>query len=599
MRSLFSVVALVSSASETFAIAENRETPEQVHLALGKTHDSMTVAWTTGSDVLGVVEWGESQSPSLRSKAPGDSRAFTVDSGRTWYTHVATMIGLKTNTTYKYRVAVGDKRTDTFSFTNRRSGPPYRHAIFGDLGSANAFSLCTACSADSEVCDAPTCAANTSVGLVSEVAKADLFIHMGDFGYDLQSNNGTTGDQFMRNIEQLAARVPYMVNQGNHEHRGAALAHYIERFRSQPSNAVPSTFTSSNGETTNTLYFSWDSGLVHYVSFSTELWFGVSDGRTTKATFIAWLRKDLAAANRNREAMPWIVVLGHRSMYCSCDRECGDLATSIRVDLEELLMDYGVDFFLNAHQHNYERSFPVYKGKSDRSNVDPKAPIYIVSGSAGNNQMHQPFLHAQPSWSAFRSDTFGYSVLTTYNSTHAHWQQISTDPTVFPLSFYGNVIDDAWVVQHSHGPFARIETTKNNRNCSFDDWVLRDIDDDDKSPDVYVIPKLRGHRATDSLLQSAGSGQSTAGSVQHAAGGGQQAACSDQRAAVSGQQTEDIGQRPAASGQRRMARGLRADSSRQRTADSKQRDAGKRAADTGQQAAGMQACRRGGGQGDG
>lgn len=118
-------------------------------------------------------------------------------------------------------------------------------------------------------------------------------------------------------------------------------------------------------------------------------------------------------------------------------------------------MDYGVDFFMNGHEHNYERSYPIYKGKSDRSNIDPKAPIYVVSGAAGSREMHEPFTRKQPSWSVFRSNTFGYSVLTAHNATHVHLQYVSTDPTSFPLSSYGSVIDDGWIVQHSHGPFDR------------------------------------------------------------------------------------------------------------------------------------------------
>ena len=75
------------------------------------------------------------------------------------------------------------------------------------------------------------------------------------------------------------------------------------------------TSPSSNGETANSLYFSWDAGLVHYVSISTEIWFGVGDGKVTLQTQLDWLKKDLAAANENREAVPWVVVQGHRSVY--------------------------------------------------------------------------------------------------------------------------------------------------------------------------------------------------------------------------------------------------------------------------------------------
>mmetsp|Transcript_36729 Transcript_36729/g.77972 ORF Transcript_36729/g.77972 Transcript_36729/m.77972 type:complete len:362 (+) Transcript_36729:3-1088(+) len=278
----------------------------------------------------------------------------------------------------------------------------------------------------------------------------------------------------MTNIEQVAARVPYMVSHGNHEDADIHLAHFIERFRHQPSNADPPLFNTTNGETTNTLYFSWDYGLVHYVSISTELWFGVTDGKTTLKTMLSWLEKDLQAANNNRDFAPWIIVQGHRSVYCSSGADCA--STKVRADLEPLLFKYGVDIFMNGHEHNYERSFPLYQNKSDRSTVNPKATIYAVSGAAGSREMHEPFTRKQPSWSAFRSNTFGYTVLTVCNYTHLHWQQVSTDPTSFPLANYGAVIDDVWIVQHSHGPFSLEAAPKGEAYPEGGDNPIRQID---------------------------------------------------------------------------------------------------------------------------
>lgn len=312
----------------------------------------------------------------------------------------------------------------------------------------------------------------------------------------------------MRNVEQVAAYVPYMVNHGNHEDGSKSLAHYIERFRSQPSNAVPSTFTSSNGETTNTLYFSWDYGLIHYVSLSTEIWFGVTDGKVTRETQLAWLEEDLKAAHQNRENVPWIIVQGHRSIYCSCDGDCDSDAVKIRDDLEEMFMDYGVDFFFNGHEHNYERSYPIYKGNSTRSNIDPKGPIYVVSGAAGSREMHEPFTRDQPSWSAFRSNTFGYSVLDVYNKTHVHLQYVQTDPTAFKNKHpYGTVIDDDWIVQSTHGPFDRalaprgaafpqgLQSAEFARSRQYDHWwPLLDLEDNSARATHSIIQDFRSQQ---------------------------------------------------------------------------------------------------------
>ena len=424
----------------------------QVHLALGMTPDEMSVQWTSENrGSTSEVLYGTSSSSLSRTQS-GDIRDFNCTSGRsTWYTRAAVMKGLQPNTKYYYKV--GDKQngySDVFSFVNKRSGPPYRHILFGDMGSPAAFSLCDACTQHNKVCDASKCAHNTSVGLVSEVETADMFLHVGDFAYDLDTDKGVLGDQFFENIEQIASRVPYMVSHGNHEDSAQALAQYIERFRSQPSNAIPPTFTSKNGETTNTMYFSWDHALVHYIAISTELWHGVSDGKVTKETLVAWLKDDLIKANKNRDKFPWIVVHGHRPLYSSAlpghDHQ-------VRAALEDLFFQYGVSFSVNGHQHDYERSFPTYKDKSQTNYHNPTATIYIVSGAAGSQEMHTPFDIRQPSWSAFRSDTFGYSRMIVHNSSHIHWQQVQTDPADFPLSDYGRVIDDIWIVQNNQGPF--------------------------------------------------------------------------------------------------------------------------------------------------
>merc|ERR1719331_2673571 len=167
-----------------------------------------------------------------------------------------------------------------------------------------------------------TCANNNSLGLVAEVGTTTHMLHLGDFGYNLGDANGTVGDQFFRNIEQLAAYTPYMVSIGNHENSAIHLAHYTERFRLMPGNdpATPTQKT-SNGVAPNNWWYSWDDGLIHYVAISTEVYFGVGPLGATRAQF-EWLKADLAKANANRANVPWIAVHGHRSIYCSCDGDC-------------------------------------------------------------------------------------------------------------------------------------------------------------------------------------------------------------------------------------------------------------------------------------
>lgn len=74
-----------------------------------------------------------------------------------------------------------------------------------------------------------------------------------------------------------------------------------------------------------------------------------------------------------RKVRPWIITFGHRPMYCSNDNDndCTHSETLIRVGLpfthffglEELFYKYGVDVEFWAHEHSYERLWPIYDYK--------------------------------------------------------------------------------------------------------------------------------------------------------------------------------------------------------------------------------------------
>jgi hypothetical protein len=206
-------------------------------------------------------------------------------------------------------------------------------------------------------------------------------------------------------------------------------------------------------------YYSWDAGLVHYVAISTEVYFGVSGGvdGNLKAMY-AWVDADLAKANANRANVPWVVVHGHRAIYCSGGHDCDDQATTVRdglngsYGLEALFFQHGVDLYVNGHEHSWERTYPIYQGKFDASYEAPKATVYVVTGAAGCKELHKPWTHPQAPFTAFRSNTFGYSRMNIYNHTHMHFEQVETDPPLFGGG-YGRVLDAMWIVQPKHGPF--------------------------------------------------------------------------------------------------------------------------------------------------
>ena len=111
----------------------------------------------------------------------------------------------------------------------------------------------------------------------------DAIIHVGDFAYDMHSDNSKVGDEFMRQIEPIAAYLPYMVVPGNHEER-YNFSNYRARF-SMPNQR-------------ENLFFSFNLGPVHFIGFSTEVYYFMNYGIKTLVNQYEWLEQDLIEANK-------------------------------------------------------------------------------------------------------------------------------------------------------------------------------------------------------------------------------------------------------------------------------------------------------------
>lgn len=178
-----------------------------------------------------------------------------------------------------------------------------------------------------------------------------------------------------------------------------------------------------------------------------------------------WLQEDLAKANTNRDRVPWIVAFGHYPMYCGNSLDCDQTpATAALRDgpfgLEEMMHSAGVDLYVAAHYHDYERMWPIYKNQSTHTMVEPKATVHLVTGAGGSDEALNGFGGCPATHrTAKRLSHFGYSVLTAHNHSHLNIQFVATDYTARLANGsssggvgdrYGSIEDDAWLVQHNH-----------------------------------------------------------------------------------------------------------------------------------------------------
>ncbi|XP_067011635.1 acid phosphatase type 7 [Anabrus simplex] len=409
--------------------------PERVHLSFGDNPHEIIVTWSTKNNTIAsVVEYGIGGlvkqaygKPTLFRNPPEEGRPVKQQ-----YIHRVKLRRLEPDSKYSYHVGSNLAWSNQFWFVT----PPAEEdnwspqlAIFGDLGNENAVSL-------------PRLQKETQRGLY------DAIIHIGDFAYDMDMDQGNYADEFFKEIESIAAYVPYMASPGNHEEQ-FNFTHYRTLF-SMPGN-------------TEGLMYSFNMGPVHFISISTEFYYFLKYGFKLVAKQYLWLERDLkeATSYSNRTRHPWIVVLGHRPMYCSNlnHDDCTYFETRTRVGLpvvgwfglEDLFYNYGVDLMIWAHEHSYERLWPmynyqVYNGSYEDPYRNPNAPVHITTGSAGCKEIHDNFKYPTPPWSAFQSTNYGFMRMKAFNSSHLYMEQISED-------LEGQVIDHMWLIKDYHGPY--------------------------------------------------------------------------------------------------------------------------------------------------
>ena len=105
-------------------------------------------------------------------------------------------------------------------------------------------------------------------------------------------------------------------------------------------------------------YYSFDYRHAHFVIMSSLSKF---DKSSEQYKFIS---EDLKKASENKE-IDWIIVTSYEPFYTSPTKHTAE--KDIRNIYHPLFEKYGVDLVLQAHNHNYQRTYPISFNPSDSS----------------------------------------------------------------------------------------------------------------------------------------------------------------------------------------------------------------------------------------
>ncbi|CAL5230081.1 g13538 [Coccomyxa viridis] len=386
--------------------------PSQIHLGLSGTN-SYWVMWATGTGKFGrgyltpnnpfsvpsIVKYGYS-ADNLNFTQTGAAEiydqiyldALAAKAGfpfvATNYTspilHNVNLNQLKPQTTYYYQVGDGTTFSTTYNFTtfvdvSKGAVYPQRLLLVADWGMAQNSTTTLYHLLDS-LRESPSGTALLNFG---DLSYADDQSPDGTYGqtgvyptsavWQYTGNEGTTSktfqpvwDAWLRLIQPLIAQVPMLTGIGNHDvEQQHILSKFLVSYQARFKNAQ----RSSNSNSFQ--FYSVNVGPTHNIFLSSYIDY------TTGSAQYNWLLNDLQSIDRSKT--PWVIASNHHPLY-STDTSFKEYE-QMRVMLEPLMYQYGVDVFYNGHVHSYERINPVYNYLNNICGT-----VHITIGDGGNNE---------------------------------------------------------------------------------------------------------------------------------------------------------------------------------------------------------------------
>ena len=333
---------------------------------------TIAVAWETDEGTLASdLAFGASPDPSTwvaTDRASGvtwQTPASKLGSGVAERVHEAYACGLTPDTTYYYRVGGGvagkEAWSDVYSFHTTPSDPKttVQIAITGDSRGeiANAWQL----SQERILKKGPT-----------------LQIFSGDMA--VLANDQTEWEKWLDLGGKDSAGKPSALPQlltlathGNHENHGTMFFSSVtlpQDVAKYPNWAE--------------LFYSVDVGPAHIVVLD-DYFIGTTPNPDYQAALSEWLEADLSAADKNRVAVPWVIVNHHHHEYSASTHGTDTDVLAVRSFLVPIWDKHHVDLSVTGHDHNYERSKPLTGPAASPTVHDASkdGTVYVVCAGVG------------------------------------------------------------------------------------------------------------------------------------------------------------------------------------------------------------------------
>jgi Calcineurin-like phosphoesterase/Purple acid Phosphatase, N-terminal domain len=350
-------------------------TAEQVHLTFGQdAAREIAVSWVTPTSVSNpTVMVGTAAGGFGRNIVAETLTYIDSNNGIQTIAQHARIERLQPDSTYVYRiVSDGETQVSGVFRTAPEGRVPFRFTSVGDIACGDtAFSK----------------ASLNAVATAASVEQFDPVVHLvnGDLSYanSNQLSQPQVWADYFNNTQLSAANRPWMPTLGNHENEPGngpqGYLSYQTRFalpKNHSSDFEGNWYKFQIGSVlfvmldNNDVCYQVDTG-TYLSTGDNQILTGYSGGAQEK-----WLENTLREASTDT-SVDWIVAVTHQPAMSTSDAQGSDLG--IRQNWMPLFYQYGVDFVLAGHDHDYERSY-VVKGTDSGTILRP----HVVSTELNN-----------------------------------------------------------------------------------------------------------------------------------------------------------------------------------------------------------------------
>lgn len=310
-------------------ISEDPYTPQEIHLALHTESTGMNVMWVTMEELENPlvqfmpVSAGQSEKDWDSAKS-SNAASSTYSVPKKWWPvftgriYSADMLDLEHSSQYVYRVGgyspanATMRYSETFTFTAKPvidKNKPTTVATLADHGTFELLGFKTVDKLVEYYSSGESSQHYDYVHVSGDLSYAGLSTSFEPLGIDKEDEFEHIWDLLGVQNQPVAARVPWMVTDGNHE-RFYDWAAYQARF-TMPTNTLEKDGYESHGN----FWYSYQYGNAQWISLDSEA--DLDEGSPQ----ITFLKTALEKANANRASIPWVVVTLHKPLYCSIDRK--------------------------------------------------------------------------------------------------------------------------------------------------------------------------------------------------------------------------------------------------------------------------------------